>query len=111
MKTWEEFCAEPNRHKVNQGGEIYRFISRSDYEAIQRDAVGRGEASDSDLLKFCHMCKHCCEVGTIWNPIKGCGVEGLTDLTDGKNVYRRCSWMRGESGKCGQDGKLFEARS
>lgn len=39
MKSWQEFCAQPARHKVRQGGEIYRFINEADYNDIQQDVI------------------------------------------------------------------------
>ena len=39
MKTWTEFCQEPNRHTIKQGGQIYRFINEADYRRIQSDAA------------------------------------------------------------------------
>src|SRR5208283_480743 len=38
MITWEQLCQEPNRLRVNQGKDCYRFINQEDFERIQKDA-------------------------------------------------------------------------
>lgn len=44
MKTWKDLCSEPLRHKEQRGGEIFRFINRVDFEAIQADAIAAERA-------------------------------------------------------------------
>lgn len=38
MITWEQLCQEPNRLRIGQGKDIYRFINQEDFERIQKDA-------------------------------------------------------------------------
>lgn len=59
------------------------------------------------------LCKDCAHFRKVWialNDIPGCGVEEMVDFVDSERVYRRCSVMRADDGKCGPEGKLFVAK-
>lgn len=64
-------------------------------------------------MKICTQCKHHEMVyrGVLVPEVVGCDRRKLTDVTDGKKVYRVAAVERGgdQPDNCGPEGKHFEA--
>ena len=69
--------------------------------------------SEPAPMRLCTQCRHHLEIGSLWRPAHGCGLEecgSKIDPVDGTRFYRVCAAARADGGPCGPDAKYWASK-